>query len=351
MFGAVTLSNNSALIDLDLAANPGVTPLLGTEYFLATINNARVRIDGCRFTGMPRQGGAPVPGVYGVRALGLITRDAVIENSDFDDLFVGIVIAGDIPAIRRNHFRNMQRNAIWILARAGTGPELSLGAEEDPNRGWNTFDFPTIAASVVQNDRQAVILMENNDWSTNSPGSIEGIIGGPADFEPFLAEGSAIFAASMFCTVWAADDQERILNARLELRGSTFGPVSQNVKGVYGFPAIGEGRYTIVAQATGFKRKEMTVDVHPGDFASVTLAMERIEGEGEGEGEQEGEGETEGEGEGDVEPPPPGCCESQGKMSGPPLGDGFIGALTLGVFLGGGLLMRRREEDRAYPRG
>ena len=70
---------------------------------------------------------------------------------------------------------------------------------------------------------------------------------------------------------------------------SSFKSVRENVDGVYAFPAISEGEYSITVNALGFQGKTVEIDVGGGELKSVTIALRAVQGgEGEGEGEVEG---------------------------------------------------------------
>jgi hypothetical protein len=181
----------------------------------------------------------------------------------------------------------------------------------------------------VINEREDTILMQDNYWGFTDPELFNQRVEGPAVLAPVLAQSSAILAASVFCTVWTDTDQKRIGSASIDLTVSTFKSVTDNVDGVYAFPAISEGQYDITVTAPGFGTKTVDIDVAGGELKSVTIALRAIQiGEGEGEGEGEDEG----------------CFgPAEDKASSARAGDLSLGGLTLLAMGAMGWTYRRRK--------
>ncbi len=268
----------------------------------------------------------------GVLTDGTASADAVIDSCTFEDLAVGLEVRGAVPRLRRSTFRDIVaqskdgETAGIVLRSIATkqdeevDDEGNLGDATDAAAGWNTFDISSIEGPAVLNEREEVIKMEANDWKSDDEATIDAAIEGPADFVPFLGAGSAVFASSLFCTLWRADNNERIEDASVTLAPGTYGGVTENEDGVYAFPAILDGVYTVEVSAPGYEDVTEQVTINPGELASVIIAM------------------------GDV--PDNGGCNNGGDAAAastlPGMGDGLLGALTLMALAVLGLRARRR---------
>ncbi len=254
------------------------------------------------------------------------TLDALIDGCAFDSLSIGIEISGSSPTIRRCVFRDYATAAIYIHESATeTG---SMGNSTDANSGWNTFEnIPGTPA--VRNDSAIEFKMENNDWGTEDEVEIQQRISGVVDYQPFLATGSGILAAAVYCTLWDALTSARILDASVTLTPSAYAPVTDNVDGVYAFPALPGGVYTVQIEAPSYITKGQSINVDDGKIASISIPL-TPDGT---EGEEEGEGETEGEGEGEEEPDE-GCGCFKDTKGLPTQGDILVTGLSLIVMLG-----------------
>jgi len=311
IIGQVTGAAGSVLDHLTLQAGQEVQ-------YLLDMNDAAMRVTEVMFTGIGEETGILVDGAGPL--------NSVIEQCIFTDLSVGIDIGQEIPAIRRNIFQDISNSAIIVRATLELLSGGSLGDVADAAVGCNTFAL-SIAGPAVVNERDDTLKMEQNDWGTNDPVAIAARIEGPADFEPFLAMGSGILAGSVYCTVWDANTQDQINTASVEV--GTYGPVTQNIRGVYAFPAVPQGVYTTTTEAPGYQLDAQTVNVPSGQSASVLAALvAEAEGEvEEGEGGVE-EGQAEGENEGEGETPNDCNCSNPQKTL-PTKSELFLGALTV----------------------
>ncbi len=267
----------------------------------------------------------------GVLTDGSASADAVIDTCVFEDLAIGLEVRGAVPKVRRSIFRNIVAQAkdgetAGVVLRPiskqdeEVDDEGNLGDTTDAGAGFNTFDILTIEGAAVLNERDEVIKMEENDWNSDDEATIDAAIEGPADFVPFLGAGSAVFASSLFCTVWRADNNERILDAAVTLTPGSLAEVTENEDGVYAFPAILDGDYTVEVSAPGFEDVTEEVSIEAGQLASIIVAM----------------GET----------PDDGGCNNggDGKSASalPNLGDGLLGIVTMALLVVAGLHLRRR---------
>ncbi len=265
-----------------------------------------------------------------------VPLDSVIDACSFSSVGVGIDIGGEIPAIRRCTFGNIPAQfgepaspGAGIIIRANNALDATIGTigdQSDPENGWNDF-LDTIEGFAVINERDESLIMQTNYWGVGEEGEVPARISGPAVFVPILSQSSAILAASLFCTVWDDTDQARIKSAGVMLTISPLNEVTNNIDGIYAFPAIGENQYTLTIRAPGYAEKSSTVEVRAGELLSLTIPMSAaaVEGEGEGEGEA-------------------GCNASKyldGGASADSAASIFLIGLTVSILLGWGRIDRR----------
>ena len=137
--------------------------------------------------------------------------------------------------------------------------------------------------------------------------------------------------------VWERSSQSPITNATIHLSPSGLADITRGQKGIYAYPAIPDGTYTVTASAPGFESNSVGVYVRSGQLESVVIPLAATGGEGEGEGASEGEGEGEGEGQKNS-----GCScgpDEAGPLFAP--GDVALAALLIGALFYFGRAYRR----------
>ncbi len=235
---------------------------------LLTVDNVAMRLSGVTFQGtIARQ-------ATGLVARGAATAGTVIENCTFLSLARGIMIEGAIPFIRRTHFTDMAQVGIQLLDTAAKTGGNTLSRAEDASRGWNSFDL-TGGALAVENNRSEELVMENTDWGVDTEAEVAALIGGTGtvDFIPFLEKGAAAAVASLLCTVWDADTQARLLDAAVRLTPGNLREVTENAKGVYAFPAVAPGAYTMEVNAPGYVMATRAVILPDGGLATFVMPL------------------------------------------------------------------------------
>ncbi|MFM1920188.1 MAG: hypothetical protein RLZZ303_1822 [Candidatus Hydrogenedentota bacterium] len=244
----------------------------------------------------------------GLRVLGEGPGLGNVASSRFEQLDVGIEVNGCHPRVFGSDFLNHQ-TAYFVFNDAGVPPcGGSLGRENDGSTGWNRF-FATTGLTIINNNPEEIV-MQRNDWDTDSDAFIAAQIDGNIKYRPFLEAGSALLAGSLFCSVWNAADLVPIENATVSLGSTSIAEVTSNNKGVYAFNVISEGSYTIRVSAPGFRSQTMPVFLDRGGILSANFALEA--------------------GDDPVTPPPPGGCQCPGPAKGVPLG-GDAGSLLIGA--------------------
>lgn len=219
-------------------------------------------------------------GGTGIATDGLRGGETIIENCRLSNLKVGLEIRGAIPVLRRSVFGNISAPAgeevAGVIVRATTlavPADATLGDVTDPEVGFNQFNINTIAGPAVINERATLLKVEGNDWKSNDAGTIGASLVGPTDFEPFLGAGAAILAGSLFCTVIDGTTQERITDATISLVVSAFAPVTDNLDGVYAFPALSDGSYQVITTVDGFDTDTKTVYIKPGSITGLVIPL------------------------------------------------------------------------------
>ncbi|HPO13404.1 MAG TPA: hypothetical protein PLI09_08165 [Candidatus Hydrogenedentes bacterium] len=331
--GAMAGAEGSVLEGLDIVSD-------GVAAVVLTMNDVAMRVTRIRFFGSENRTET------GLLVSGNAPAESVVEECTFSVLGVGVDIADDIPMIRRCTFANIAEAGIIVRQSSGPVSTNSIGGQNDPQRGCNTFGLD-IDGPAVLNERSTPLLLENNDWGTIDPQIIsERIEGaGSGDFTPFLVAGSGLLASSLYCTVWDADTQALILNGSLQ--AGSYGPVSENIRGVYAFPALPAGTYVVGAAAPDYQNDQKMITVGTGQPNSAAFALHAEGGEGEEgdlEGGGEGEGQEEGQQEGEGEPQPPDDCHcSNPKKALPDPGEIFLGALSVMVLMLASTKLRIKE--------
>lgn len=318
--GAIIGAEACSLVDLIISPRTGPVALL-------SVDNAAMRVIRCIFRGPTRKDST------GIVITGQRVREVEIESCLFERLAVGIDVDAGHPALRRSFFENLSAAGI-IIRCPESGQPFSQYDGDDARVGFNTFE-EGLGVPAVINECPVPANMERNDWGLEdptAPGAIDGVIAGTVNFDNFLKLGGALFAGSLFCTVWDAEDQEPILNARVALQPVVAAAVTENRQGVYAFPALASGAYTLNITAPGYEARTQQVQLADGELASVIVAM-RFNGvieEGEGEGE---------------DPPTGGCPCNQGDKLGPPQpGDLMLTLLTFATLALSTLLLRRQAQ-------
>jgi hypothetical protein len=255
ILGAVTGASGAGLYNLRVE-NPAAGELFNTAGSAVTLRDVT-------FAGSP--------GASGVLVEGAGASSTVIDRCTFTNLAVGIEITDALPIVRRSIFEGCGEAGILVHGTPEKAIAKTIGDQTDARTGWNTFrDNETFN---VVNERAAEIAVELNDWSTDSAEAIANAISGALDFNPFVPAGKGILAASLFCTVWDSETQARIGSATVSIAPGTYTPVTENEDGVYAFPALPAGTYTVEVAAPGFGVTTVPVSIGDGELLSVTVPL------------------------------------------------------------------------------
>ena len=327
--GTIIGAEDCTIQDMDILS------VTGTEILLLA-DDVTMALRRVRFLGM-----SDIRGAQGIVSMGDGSTGLMISECDFFDLSVGVSIFDGVPTIRRCLFVDPSTAAILVQESAQLNSDEGLSSAGNAQSGFNTFRFstgianPVPSPTAVINETDQILKLENNDWETDDDAAVEALIAGQSDFEPKLAAGSAVLASSVFCTVWADTNQARIPNVTVSLNVSSFDPITENTDGVYAFPSVLMGEYTVVCEAAGFEDQEFSFMVGAGEIKSVTIPMPAESTAAEGEGEGEGEGETPTP---TPTPTPTMDCHSDGGgLPGVPGGDFLLIGILLLILLRFGL--------------
>ncbi len=306
VYGNIIGAEGAKIYNIDIKShmnstiiNPG--KISAEKPILLNCGDTTMHIKNVHFLGTGSEIGISVEGGH--------PYNTIIENCLFQDLSIGILIGDSIPVIRKCIFlythslKNDSATGIYIEDNSGsTNPSNSLGDVNDPNTGWNTFD--TKVGKAILSERPDEIKAHNNDWGTEDTDEISSMVQGNLDTQYFLGKGKAIIASSLVCVIWNASNRVPIRNATITINPAVYPPLTQNTDGVYTFPSIPDGTYTVRVSAPNFETKQFNTKVPEGDLKSESIALKPIttlEGEGTTEGSIEGtaEGTTEGDIEGE----------------------------------------------------
>lgn len=320
--GGIVGADKCSLVDLTIAPRTSGVVLLVAD-------NVAMQIMHCVFRGSSRRDST------GIVITGDRVREVAIESCLFERLAVGIDVDAGHPALRRSAFTNISGAGILIRC-DDSETDFSQLEGNDPRTGFNTFD-PNLEVPAVINECAQQANMLRNDWGVPeppTPDSIEGVIVGNVNFDEFLSLGGAVFAGSLFCSVWDAETYAPIENGQVSLQPGSASTVKENVEGVYAFPAIFSGNYTLTIQAPGYDTQTQSVELEDGQLTSISISLRSnglVEGEGEGE-----------------EPPPGGCPCNQNNKLGPPQGGDLMLSMLTFMALALSTFVLRRQGHRVY---
>jgi hypothetical protein len=261
--GRVLGASESTLLDVEIAAivANGVAPLLD-------MTDIAMNVQGVVFRGTPARTET------GIVVTGAGLTDGLIESCTFTSLGVGIDIGGDIPVIRRSLFEDISVAGI-ILRETATGAALS--EDTDAASGFNTFNTPFIDGFAIDDRSGLDFSVQNNDWGTDESSVIEASIAGENEFIPFLAVGHAILASALFIVVTDAGTQASITDASVALETDlpdfALHPVTNNVDGVYAYPVLMDGDYTVTVSAPGFDNVIREATLSGGELLTLTVPL------------------------------------------------------------------------------
>jgi hypothetical protein len=269
--GTILGAEGAAVENIILQAPP--SSLASTV--LLTMNNVDVNVRHTAFVGTATEV------VTGILTLGTAPGNATIEACVFTGLANGIEIDSAVPTMRLCLF---EESGVGVIYRdtALKSFSKSLGTNEDPNSGFNTFrsslgDTPDNIAVI--NEGNATVDLQKNDWDIPNAqlnlAAVRDRIDGNANVDFFLPQGQALLAAALFCTVWDSETQIPILDASVDLQITPFDPITDNVDGVYAYPALSSGQYTLtVTPATDdYAERSITVDLEDSETKSVIVAL------------------------------------------------------------------------------
>jgi hypothetical protein len=272
IIGLITGAQDATLKNITLEPAAG-------QFVLLDMNDVAMNLSDVTFLGSEARD------VTGILLDGNAPAASVIDRCTFTRLGVGIDIGGGHPSVRRSTFSNIPaafgeplRPGAGIIIRPYDNPVpdgKSMGDETNPAEGWNDF-LASIEGFAVINERDEVVTMQGNYWGTTNPEEFPNRVSGSAVVLPVLAQSSAVLASSIFCTVWDSTDQKRIGSAAITLAISSFNEVTGSADGVYAFPAVSEGTYSLIVNAPGYEQQEQELSLSGGELRSVTLALQRI---------------------------------------------------------------------------
>ena len=252
-------------------------------------------------------------GLTAMHVLESALSPVTVERCTFFGVGTGIRMDGVPPRLRLNHFDFLLGPALVFAAGSDTKDDpaglTGAGDASDPNTGFNRFG-PENAEPVVVNERTDTLYLQNNDWATDDLAAAEKRVesAGPVVIAPVVVPGSALLANSLFCTVVDAAIQLPVTSATTTLRISAYRPVTENESGVYAYPAVPDGSYTLTVSASGYQDQSVAINLAGGTLKSITVGLVPDGGTVEPEPQPEPEPKPEPEPEPGPEPEPRKGC-------------------------------------------
>lgn len=260
--GTVFGADNSGLVNIEIAAFTSDDVMLVMDDVAMTLENVVFR------------GSAARPAA-GILADGAKSAGSTIDGCLFVSLSIGIDVGGALPVIRRCTFEDTTIAGVFVRNTATIGAGASLGDVDDPSTGSNQFSGITQGRAVI-NELEVTLLAQQNDWGTTDVEAIlANLVSGRVTVDPVLAPGSAANTASLYVTVWRAENQARIGTATVTATsdGGASVTVEQNRNGVYSLPILRAGIYLIEVTATGFEEQTLSIGLAAGELGSRIVAL------------------------------------------------------------------------------
>ena len=252
-----------------------------TPFPLLLMDNVAMNLEGVLLQGYGEGVGAYIAGDK--------PRSAVFHRCAFQDFDYGVELAGAIPVFRLCDFQyNSDAHVRLLETTVSNANTKGLGDADDSFlSGWNRFLGGAGRIAMI-NERDVTVIAESNEWDMETAEDIEPLVVGDVDFEPFRPIDDNILAATIVCILTDAETQNKITSAEIQLNPAGPGEptlvLGRATDGVYAFPAVREGLYTIGVNANGFADKSVQVSVNQGETMAVTVPLKASSGGGGGGG-------------------------------------------------------------------
>jgi hypothetical protein len=238
----------------------------------------------------------------GAQFYGSGTLDSIVRHCLFYRIQYGLQSVEAQPIVTRSNFQNIRDDAIFIREpeatnKAGANTPI-LGTLTDESTGLNSFEG--IGGKFIDNTSVSTTTAQMNYFGEGvNEDDIAAKMNGDVIYKPFV--GKSLAAGGIFCAVWdgGSPNNAPIKNATVTLTPGNI-VVTENTTGVYSFPAIANGSYTVTAVAPNYYGATRNATVYNSGLVSLSMPLvpQVVEGEGEPVEGEPVEGEpVEGEGE------------------------------------------------------
>jgi hypothetical protein len=210
---------------------------------------------------------------------GTVVQDCLIRQCEF-----GVRALATGARITRTRFETIQEDALFVQR-----PADSKGAEAEvvpqmgdirdlKESGQNSFDADSIGGAFINNlNESATIVAEGNEWGSDDFGEINLRMEGPGevDFLPYrLTSNAQILTFTLSVLLKDLETETPIGNGTVSIAELIGLSTSTNVDGVYTFPALPQGDYTVNGAAAGFAANTGTV-TEPDFIESIAISLTR----------------------------------------------------------------------------
>lgn len=199
-----------------------------------------------------------------------VIRDCVVRKVQY-----GVRSQNAAPIIARNTFEDILEDAIFVRepgSKDGEGATPRAGDVTDERTGYNTFD--NVGNKFVQNMSATATMAELNFFgdSYTTEAAIAGKMTGEVDFVPFL--GKSLFPGSICCYVYNSEsaDHDSIGNATVTLSPGG-ASITVNENGVYVFPALPGGDYSVTVSAPGYASATRATTLQDSGLANMSIGL------------------------------------------------------------------------------
>ena len=249
-----------------------------SDFRLLSIDGVKMSVFNVAFDGSNLQGTVGIS-IINLGSSATVVQDCLIRQCEY-----GVRALETGARITRTRFETIQEDALFVQR-----PSDDKGEEADvvPNMGdssdleetgQNSFDADSIGGAFINNlNESATIVAEGNEWGFDEFGQINPRMAGPGkvDFLPFrLSSNAGILTFTLAVLLKDGETSLPILTGTVSVVGTPPRSVSDNDDGVYVFPALPQGDYTVNGAMAGFQTASESV-TDPGFIEELEISLTR----------------------------------------------------------------------------
>jgi hypothetical protein len=195
------------------------------------------------------------PESVALQALGRESSAALVRNSTIMQVADGLRAVNTTLVFFLNTFTDIQNDAVVVyeLDLKGLNVAMNTPLLGDANRlattGSNTFR--NVGGFFIRNLNPNTTFAQNNDWGLETAQEVEAKMEGDVEFEPFLGQTN-FFGSTVTVTLLDAATMLPVTGADLETIPFVGNAEESGEPGVYVFPLVPTGNYTVRAEADAY---------------------------------------------------------------------------------------------------